>query len=450
MINNIFRYLFIIFILIIFNSCSFKNTGGFFKDGLKELELENYKKNSKLVFSVQNQFSKEISGNIIKKIDKPILIKDWKQVNFSSSNTIPHFIYEKQNELIYKSKKIGKNKFGLSTFIFEPLFLNNQIFFFDFSGNIYNFSINRKNLNWKFNFYKKRYKNLPIAKKLIISGNNLIVADNIGYIYSINIETGKLNWAKNYGIPFKSNIKIDNQNIIILNQDNKYYSIKTSDGVQNLSLETFPSFLKTKHGSNISLDTNKKNVYFITSNGELYSLNYKQNIINWISTIAQGTTSQKSDLFYSSPIIFANNKIIFSTSSSSYLIDSATGIKNWEIPFASYLRPVYTKNNILFASKDGFLINADIKTGKIIWSKDLFKNNKKLKQKKIGEIRSLLLLSDRILATTSKGYFLFMNYKNGQITDYTKASRVGFFSDPIIVDKKIYIIDNKMRVLIFN
>jgi len=63
---------------------------------------------------------------------------------------------------------------------------------------------------------------------------------------------------------------------------------------------------------------------------------------------------------------------------------------------------------------------------------------------------SLVLVSDQILVTTSKGFFLFINYKNGEIINYTKASRNGFFSNPILVNKKIYIIDNKMRVLIFN
>ena len=44
---------------------------------------------------------------------------------------------------------------------------------------------------------------------LTIESNNLIVSDNLGYLYSIDLESGKLIWAKNYGIPFRSNIKTD-------------------------------------------------------------------------------------------------------------------------------------------------------------------------------------------------------------------------------------------------
>ena len=82
--------------------------------------------------------------------------------------------------------------------------------------------------------------------------------------------------------------------------------------------------------------------------------------------------------------------------------------------------------------------------------KELLSNNKKLKQKKIGSITSLLLVSNKILASTSKGFFLFIDYKNGKILNYTKASGSGFFSNPALAEKKIYIVDGKTRILIFD
>ena len=79
-----------------------------------------------------------------------------------------------------------------------------------------------------------------------------------------------------------------------------------------------------------------------------------------------------------------------------------------------------------------------------------FKEKDKPKQNKVGNIISILLVSNQILATTSKGYFLFIDYKSGKLQSYTKASKSGFYSSPSIVNKMIYVIDNKLRVLIFN
>ena len=443
------RNFIILFCIVLFStSCSFKNPGNFFKNKEDQLKKEILIKNTKLVFETQKKFNEEISGTINAKIPK-IISKNWLQTNFSSDNFTPHFEYENKKYLIYKSKKIGKNKFNSFDSFFEPLISNDKLFFYDFSGNIYKFSLSEKKLIWKFNFYKKRYKDIPVKIKLKISNQDLVISDNLGFIYSIKMDTGKLIWAKNYGIPFRSNIKIDDETIFVLNQDNKYYSINKINGNEILSLETFPSFIKSKQETHICLDTNRKNIYFVTSTGQLYSINYFNKSINWLSTIFL-STEESSDLFYSSPIICRDEKILFSSSDSTFSINSRNGAVNWKVPFATDLKPIVTENFIFLASKNGFFLNINSKTGKVIWSKDLFKNNDKINKKKIGDIKSIILFSDQILATTTNGFFLFIDYQNGKIVNYTKASKKGFFSNPILIDQRIYLIDKKMRVLIFN
>ncbi len=440
---------FYLFFLFFLNNCSFQNTGGFFENKIEEFEKELEKKNSTLVFSPQKKFDTEISGSVSVKLSNPVLIEKWSENSLNSNNFIPNLSYSNKKNAIFKSKKVGKNKFNLSNIFFEPLVVNNQIFFSDHSGNIYSYSINDKKLLWKFNFYKKRYKNYPIKIKLKILNNNLIVSDNLGYIYSVNIQTSQIKWAKNYGIAFNSNIKIHNNIIFILNQDNKLYMISEINGNQILGLETFPSFLKTKYKTNISLDSKNNNVFFITSNGELYSINYYSKNINWLSNIFPKNSSG-SELFYSSPIVNRNDKIYFSSSVSTYSINTNNGSIYWELPFSTNLRPIVTDQFVFLASEEGFIINIDNATGKVIWSKSLYKEKSKPKRNKIGDLISILLVSDQILATTTKGYFLFIDYKTGKLLNYTKASKSGFYSSPSIVNKMIYVIDNKLRVLIFN
>ena len=437
------------FVLIFAISCSFQNSGGFFESKIEEFEKEIQRKNSKIVFAPQKKFTKEISGSVSKNINKPLLIKKWTQNGLNHNNEVPNLYYKNEKNILFKSKKIGKNKFKSTENFFEPLIEKGKIFFADFSGNIYNYSLDGKQIIWKFNFYKKRYKNFPIKIQLSLFENNLIVSDNLGYFYSINIETTKINWAKNYGIAFNSNLKIKDNKIFSLNQDNKFYLINEMDGNQILDLETFPSFLKSKYRTNITLD-DKNNVFFITSNGELYSINYLSNNINWLSNIFTKNTAGGTELFYSSPIVAKKGKIFFSSSVSTFSINSANGLVNWELPFSTNLRPIVTDRFVFLVSKEGFLINIDSTNGKVNWSKNLFNEKSKPKKNKVGEIISLLLASDQILATTSKGYFLFIDYKNGKLLNYTKASKSGFYSSPVIVNNSIYTIDKNFRLLVFN
>ncbi len=446
--DKIFKLFFLLIFFFLF-SCSFSNRGGFFEDKLKNLEEEVYKKNSKLIFAPEKKFREEISGKTKKGISRVYENSDWPQNNFSSTNFIPNLFYTNKKELSYKSKKLGKNKFRESDIFFEPIIFENDLFFYDVSGNVYKFSIKEKKISWKYNFYKKRYKNTQINLKLIISNRQLIVSDNLGYIYSLSDESGKLNWAKNYGVPFTSNIKIENGNIFLLNQDNKYYVLNEFDGEKITSLETFPSFLKSNQETNISLDS-RGNVYFITSSGEMYSINFKTGNLNWFTSLGSGSMTNDTELFFSSPIVFEDNKLYFSSSISTFSINTSNGTSNWKLPFGTYLKPVVTEHHLFLSSKDGFFISLDKKTGKVIWSKDLFNITNKLNKKKVGEINSLILISDQLLLSTTGGYFFFIDYRNGKIKSYTKASGSGFFSKSIISNKKIFVLDKKMRILIFN
>ena len=187
----------------------------FLKVKLRSLKKKSKGKIQRSFLPHKKKFTKEISGSVSKNINKPLLIKKWTQNGLNHNNEVPNLYYKNEKNILFKSKKIGKNKFKSIENFFEPLIQKDKIFFADFSGNIYNYSLDGKQIIWKFNFYKKRYKNFPIKIQLSLFENNLIVSDNLGYFYSINIETTKINWAKNYGIAFNSNLKIKDNKIFL-------------------------------------------------------------------------------------------------------------------------------------------------------------------------------------------------------------------------------------------
>ena len=120
------------------------------------------------------------------------------------------------------------------------------------------------------------------------------------------------------------------------------------------------------------------------------------------------------------------------------------------MPFSTYIRPVISKNFIFLISENGFIVCLDKNNGNIIWSKNIFNKSKKINEKNIGKVTSLILASDQIILTTKKGYFLYLNYKNGKIINYARGDKSGFFSKPVIVNKNIYIINAKGQILVFN
>ena len=130
-------------------------------------------------------------------------------------------------------------------------------------------------------------------------------------------------------------------------------------------------------------------------------------------------------------------------------MNSNDGRLNWEIPVVSNILPILIGDNICLSSKDGFILNIEQNSGKVIWSKKIFTKLKKLSYKKTGDITSILFLSNRLFLTTENGYFIFLNLETGKIISYTKVAK-GFLTKPIVKGGKIFIIDTKMRILQFN
>tara|TARA_B100000029_G_scaffold397989_1_gene396411 strand:+ start:976 stop:2316 length:1341 start_codon:yes stop_codon:yes gene_type:complete len=439
---------FLILLLVFLNSCSFDRKTGIWKEHNKKIiEEAKSQKKTERIFEKNKIFDQEITSKDIVVISEKKKNKDWLEDNFEQNNDVPHLDYQNNKNSILKSKKIGKNNHSVETLNLEPLVFQENIFFSDLSGNIYNYSADSRKLLWKFNFYKKKFKNIPIKINLKIIPKNLIVSDSLGYFYNINIDTGKLVWAKNQGIPLTSEIKSYNEKLFMLNQDNKFYIFEKNNGKKILDFETFPVILKKNNKQTLALDS-RSNLYFVTSAGQIFSVNHQDYKINWLKNIEDTGSTDEFGLFYSSPVIVKDDTVYLSSSQATMSLDSSSGTTKWKIPFGTKIRPIISGRFIFLVSKEGFILNVDNRNGKIAWSKKIFKS-KEVSLKKMGEITSLLLISDQLFLTTKNGYFFFLNYKNGEIIHYAKVAK-GFYSRPAVGNGKIYIIDKNMRVLIFN
>ena len=443
-----FLVFFFISSLLILNNCSFDNKSGVWKDHNKKV-IQKVKKDNQLeqIFKEVDIFNEEISNKVVVDLPEKIKNVNWLESNLNENNNVPHLSYENKKNRVLKSKKIGKSNFSVDQLESDLFILEDNIFFSDFNGNIYCFSTSLQKILWKFNFYKRKYKNIPIKTNLKIINKSLIVSDNLGYFYNIDLNNGKLKWAKNQGVPLTSEIKSSNQKTFLLNQDNKFYIFENKNGKKILDFETFPIILKKNIKQTLALDS-RDNLYFVTSAGQIFSLNHVNYKINWIKNIKDATTSDEFGLFYSSPMVVDDQSIYISSAKTTMSIDIFTGKTNWKIPFGTKIKPIISNEFIFLVSNDGFLLNANLSSGKIIWSKKLFKS-KNLNSKKIGDVSSLFLLANQLFMTTKNGFFFFVNYNDGQIINYTKVAK-GFFSKPSVANNKIYIIDKNMSLMVVN
>ena len=434
-----------IIILFILSSCSFDDKTGIWKNenltqSAKDGPLNDFKKisSSKNIFDTIINLDKKFIFNL-----SDIITNDhWKDSFYSESNNFDNFKYNNNNQIILKSKKITKYESNK-----QLLYYKNNIILNDRRGNIIIYSINKNKVISKFNFYKKRYKKLKKSINLIIENNILFVADNLGYIYAYDLQTNSLLWAKNFKIPFKSNLKVYGDMVIVANIKNNVFFLKKSNGETIKSILTEETRVTNQFVNNFSIT--KDNLLFLNSFGSLYSINLNTKKIKWFLNLNQSLDLKTDNLFNGNQIVNYNDKIVVSSNNFLYLINSQTGNILRNKNFSSDIKPIINNEYIFLITKNNYLISARLHDGEIIYSYNLKDQlSEYFKAKNKLEIHNFFVANNKLLIFINSKYLAFLNI-NGQIENIKKLP-FKIKSNPIFINGSIIYLDNNNKIKILD
>ena len=347
------------------------------------------------------------------------------------------------NEIIFKSKKLSRHNVNN-----KILFDGDSIFINDQKGNIINYSVEKKEIIYKYNFYNKNSKKIKKILNMIIDKKIIYVADNIGYLYALDYQQEKLLWAQNYKIPFRSNIKITKNFLIIADQNNGLYIINKKDGIRTRFIPTEEKILKNEFINSLALS--EGSFLFLNTYGSLYSLNSNTVRINWFSNLNQSLNSDGSSLFESKEIIFHKKKIIISTNPFLFILDSDNGAITSKISIRSIVKPIVSGQNIFLITEDHLLVCLNVSTGKINYSINVSNKIAKFletKSKSIN-IKSLSLVNKNLYVFLNNSYIVKFNV-NGTIQKIDKIP-INMNTSPIFVNDSILYLNKKNQLIILN
>ena len=445
------RNLIFFLLLLLPVNCSFDNKTGIWsgaeneKIRIAKLEEERRKEtNRKKIYSSESIYFKEKILTQKITLSKPKKNLSWKMPGSNYQNFLGN-IYLSSVDNRFLKKKIGKNKLSLSKITTSPLIYKNNIFLADDRGSIFN--INEfGDLNWKKNIYKNIYKKIHKNLTLAIYENNIYVADNIGFIYAIALDTGKLIWIKNHGVPLKSKIKVFDNRIFLINQDNRLLSFSAKDGSIIWNIHSVSSFIKSQNFLSLAL-SKQGDVIASTSAGELLKINSINGNVDWSLNTLGAQFVNDTDFFKSSDIVIINESIIFSNQQSIFSYDLNSGYMNWKKNVSSVAIPIVDRKNIFFVTEYGYFVIINIDTGEIISSTNILKILKKKKQS--TKITGFIMGSGKIYSVTLNGYLIVSSSTSGKVENFKKIGDP-ITSLPIINNGKLFIYTENSRILGFN
>ena len=434
-------------ILFLLNNCSFDNKTGIWKDGKEDLKKsDNLFKEFKTISILKDSFNEIITLDNKKKIkiSAPVNNFEWKDNFYNYNNNLNNFKYEDKNQIITISKKLSKSITNDNI-----LFSNNSLIVNDEKGNIIIFSVQENKIIKKFNFYKKKIKNINKKINLIIEENIIYASDNIGYLYALNIKTGQLIWAKNYKVPFRSNLKVIDNKLITSSQNNDLYFFDKKNGELLKFIPTEETIIKNQFINNLSV-TGEKNLLFLNTYGSLYSIDVRTMKIIWFINLNRSTDINPSNLFMSNEIVNYSDKILITSNDNFFIINKKSGSIEKKFSFSSLIKPIINENYVFLITKNNFLILLDLNTNKILYSSDIdnqISNFLDIKKKK-SVIKSFMLINNEIFIFLKNSYLL--RFQSSGMIKSIKKLPAKLNSSPIIIDKFIYFLNNKNKLIVLS
>ena len=449
--TNKMKYLVYLLLFISLESCSFDNKTGIWSGSEKEkkriAELEReHKRITDIVklYSSESSYAQEVLAVKSVNLTAPKKNLSWEMSGLNIQNFVGN-IYLPSIDNNFLKKKIGKDKFSISKVTTTLLTYNNNIIFADDTGTIFN--INQKGkVNWKKNIYKKMYKKIYKSLAFSIYKDTLYATDNIGFIYAISLESGKIIWIKNHGIPLKSNVKIFNNKIFLVNQENKLICLDTEKGSKIWDVRSIASFIKSQYLLALAI-SKEGDLVVLDSSGYLLKVKTDNGRVYWSFNITDVALTHGGDFFVSSDIVINDNDIIFTSLSSVFSYNLSSGYLNWKKDIGSKNTPIIDGNNIFLISDNGYFINLDKNSGTIIWSTNILKILKKKKQ--ITQITGFVLGSGKVYATSANGYLIVSSAVSGNVESFKKIGDP-ITASPIISNGSLYILTENSRILGFN
>jgi outer membrane protein assembly factor BamB len=435
-----------VFIVLVFlQNCSFDNKTGIWKNEKNFSKKENNIFKDFVTLGTENETFNSIipvDSNYKFKNTKAINNYEWKDIYYDQSNNFANLAYNNLNKLSFKSNKISRktiNDYFLSK--------NENIITTDQSGNIIVYSLKKKEVVAKYNFYKKKYKKVKKSLNIAIEENKIFVADNIGYLYSFDYKENKVLWAKKYKVGFRSNVKISNNKLITSSENNDLIFFNKKNGDIIKLIPTEETIIKNQFVNNISINNNIS--FFLNTYGSLYAINNVDMKIIWFLNLNQSLDLNPANLFSGNQIVADKNKIFVSTNQHTYIIEQISGTIIHRKNFSSEIKPIILNDYLITITKNDLLVLMNINNGKIIYSYDvnqMVANFLDIKKKKI-EIKNIFFVNNKIMVLLKNSYVIYFNI-NGILEDVFKLpSKMN--TNPIIINKKLLYFDfkNKLSVV---
>jgi outer membrane protein assembly factor BamB len=357
---------------------------------------------------------------------------DWPQPGGFPSNAVYHLDAPGRLHEVWDADA-GKGSDADSRLTASPVVGGGRIYTLDSEAHVYAFDIKTGDEVWDKRLAPKNGTDMPTLWGMLGTPNTiqppsgmgggvaydqekLFVTSGFGVVYAMNAKTGERIWGQDIGVPIVNAPVVSGGRVFVSTHDNHFYALAESDGRQLWSHQGTPATAGVL--SSTSAAVLGEFVIVPYSSGELFALSVQNGQVAWsdvLSHSGQVTALSELDDIAGRPVIDRDAVIAISHSGVMAADSLSTGDRIWSRDIGGTQTPLAEGDYIFVITSDSQMLCLTRKDGKIRWVHQLPQYTDEKNQEHPITWNGPLLVSDKLIATSSDGYMEAISPYTGQL-----------------------------------
>lgn len=338
-------------------------------------------------------------------------------------------------------REFGQGSTNKSRLLSRPIVASGIVYTIDTDGIVLAMSANTGDILWRAETRPDDEDEEIISGELAYDRGFLIVATGYAEVLALDARNGQVVWRKTVASPVRATPSIYDGRVYVLSADNKLDVLDLISGTILWSHEGSSDIAGVLGGSKVAVGGSV--VVAPYSTGEIYALKAENGRILWAENLtalkrAEGTASISDILAW--PVIDDNEIFAMSMGGTMAAINLMTGRRIWDARIGGSQTPTVAGQYLYVVTGPGFASCMARKTGKILWIRDMNKEQS-------GDDKSAVswygpeLAGERLLVISEKGEVLSLSPFDGRVQGaFQIPGQVHI--PPVVANRSLFVVND--------
>lgn len=346
---------------------------------------------------------------------------------------------------------IGKGSSSKNMLIAEPVGQRGIIYTIDAGGLVQAFAISSGKRLWQTLVPEKnaQRRNSILGTGIALDNGKLYVALGTGEVVALEATNGNEVWRVNLNSPVRSAPAIYGGRLYVITADNKLTALAEDDGRTLWQHYAFLESVSLLGKAAPALDKGIGVAVF--ASGEVIGFRPENGSILWTESLGAARMNDAGaeiNDIRARPVIADDRVFVVSSGGLLSTMDLKTGSVIWEREIAGINQPWLAGNTLYVVSSYAELVALDATTGKILWVNQLvqWKDPEKKKERLVWT--GPIMAGNRLILTNSEGKAVAVSPQTGTIIGWDEIDTIGTLP-PIVINDTLFFITQNGKLMAY-